>query len=153
MNNEYFDQKEIKDDDEFFHLTCHIDPVTYGKIERGEFIELEKLLPRPRGMTGITDHPRTELVFKEGKPLFIPHIDKSRSITGVRKWEQAFHIYAAIYSKANPERSAEIWQYVFMINHAASVYMWSNVAEYDFAFRQLMAKNPRRSWSKIYVQM
>ena len=43
-------------------------------------------------------------------------------------------------------RSAEIWQYVFTINHAASTYSWANVAEYDFAFRQMMGKNPLRSW-------
>ena len=33
-------------DDEFFHLTCHIEPGLRQKIERGEFIELEKLLPK-----------------------------------------------------------------------------------------------------------
>ena len=27
------------------------------------------------------------------------------------------------------------------------------MAEYDFAFRQMMSKNPKRSWCKIYNQM
>ena len=35
-------------DDDFFHLTCHIDPSLLLKIEKGEFIELEKLLPRDK---------------------------------------------------------------------------------------------------------
>ena len=35
-------------DDDFFHLTCHIDPNLIHKIEKGEFIELEKLLPKGR---------------------------------------------------------------------------------------------------------
>ena len=33
-------------DDDFFHLTCHIDDNLRGKIKRGEFVELKKLLPR-----------------------------------------------------------------------------------------------------------
>ena len=35
-------------DDDFFHLTCHIDPNLIHKIEKGEFIELEKLLPKDK---------------------------------------------------------------------------------------------------------
>ena len=36
----------IPDDDEFFHITCHIEPTLKAKIERGEYVELEKLLPK-----------------------------------------------------------------------------------------------------------
>ena len=35
-------------DDEYFHLTCHIDINLKEKIERVEFVELDKLLPRTR---------------------------------------------------------------------------------------------------------
>ena len=35
-------------DDDFFHLTCHIDPNLFHKIEKGEFVELEKLLPKDK---------------------------------------------------------------------------------------------------------
>ena len=80
-------------------------------------------------------------------------VEKEHKITNVRKWEQAFRIYAAIYSQANPHRSSEIWQYVFVINSAASTYIWENVASYDYTFRQLMACNPLRNWSNIYHQM
>ena len=41
--------KELIDsesDDEFFHLTCHVEPQRRQKIERGEFVELENLLPK-----------------------------------------------------------------------------------------------------------
>ena len=33
-------------DDEFFHLTCHVDSSLKAKIERGEYIDLEYLLPK-----------------------------------------------------------------------------------------------------------
>ena len=93
-----------------------------------------------------------DLVFKDGRSYFVPSGTDNR-ITGVRKWEQAFRIYAAIYSQANPHRAAEIWQYVHIINTAASAYIWENMSYYDMTFRQLMAQNPLRSWAKIYSQM
>ena len=124
-NNAYF-QEDVKDDDDYFHLTCHVDSSLVSKIERGEFVELEKL---------------------------VQNKNKSRSITGIRKWEQAFRVYAAVYSQANPGRSAEIWQYVYVINAAASTHPWTQVADYDFAFRQMMSTNPKRSWARIYHQM
>ena len=35
-------------DDDFFHLTCHVDPTLTNKIEKGELIDLEKLLPKDK---------------------------------------------------------------------------------------------------------
>ena len=60
---------------------------------------------------------------------------------------------AAIYSEANPSRAAEIWQYIHVINTATSSYIWENVANYNFTFRQLMSAYPQRNWGKIYSQM
>ena len=48
-------------DDDFFHLTFHIDPNLIHKIEKGEFVELEKLLPKER-LGGKNDDGRLEWV-------------------------------------------------------------------------------------------
>ena len=136
-------------DDDFFHVSCHVDPIMKQKIENGQFVELEKLLPKQRYGQ---DDSEMKLVFREGRSFFVPAANQNR-INSVRRWEQAFRIYAAIYSQANPHRAAEIWQYVHIINVAASSYIWDNVSNYDTTFRQLMAQNPLRSWSKIYNQM
>ena len=141
------------DDDSFFHATCHIDQLTKMKIEKGEFIDLEKLLPKQRGHISFgDDNQRLTLVQKDGQAYFVPS-GSQHKINGIRRWEQAFRIYATIYSQANPSRAAEIWQYVHIINVAASAYVWDNVAYYDATFRHLMAQNPARNWSKIYNNM
>ena len=70
----------------------------------------------------------------------------------MRKWEQAFRIYAVIYTEHNPLRATEIWQYMHVINVAASSYQWENIASYELTFRQLMAYKPQRSWAKLYHQ-
>ena len=138
---------ELKDD-EFFHITCHMDPTLRSKIEKGEFVELEKLLPKNRNKN---NEGKLEWVHKEGMTYLAP-VERDNRISGVRRWEQAFRVYAAIYSKAHPERSAEIWQYIHVINTAASTYIWDNVANYDYTFRQLMSNNPQRSWCRTYNQ-
>ena len=140
----------IDNDDDFFHVSCHIEAPLKEKIERGEFVDLERLLPRERANFRNSEDKKLELVSRDGQAFFAPAQDKK--IYGLRRWEQAFRIYAAIYSKAQPHRASEIWQYLHVINIAASAYSWENVAFYDYTFRQLMSANPRRSWSKTYVQ-
>ena len=133
------------DDDEFFHVTCHIESGLKSKIARGDFIDLEQLLSKEKTMS--YDESKVELVSKGGHTFFKPI--RETQINGLRKWEQAFRVYAAIYTDANPERSGEIWQYMHTINVAASSFHWDNVANYDVTFRQLMAFKPHRSWAKI----
>ena len=135
----------------FFHVSCHIDAALKVKIQIGEFVDLERLLPKNK-RTGAGSENRMELVFREGKSFFVPAAQEGQ-INNIRRWEQAFRVYAAIYSEANPSRAAEIWQYVYVINSAAATYIWDDVANYDFTFRQLMSCNPSRSWAKIYNQM
>ena len=140
---------DCDNDDDFFHVTCHIDKTLREKIERGEFIELEILLPKERNSYKAPD--RLELISKDGQAYFAPAQDRNK-ITGIRTWEQAFRVYAAVYSKARPSQASEIWEYIYVINLAASSYSWENVAFYDHTFRKLMSEKPLRSWSKTYLQ-
>ena len=78
---------------------------------------------------------------------------KQSKINGFRRWEQAFRVYATIYCGANPHRAKEIWQYISVINTAASACVWDNVYSYDMIFRQLMQFNPGRSWAITYNHM
>ena len=71
----------------------------------------------------------------------------------MRQWKQAFRVYAAIYSRANPTRAAEIWQYVEIINQAAGTYVLENVASYDFHFRKMMSKNHKEVGQKSSINI
>ena len=66
--------QEISDDD-FFHLTCHINPNLIQKIENGEFVDLDKLLPKDklsRVGTSVTDDNRLEWVHRDGGTFLVP---------------------------------------------------------------------------------
>ena len=140
-------------DDDFFHLTCHIDENLRGKIAKGEFVDLDRLLPKDRfAPDQLSDHTRMEWVQNAEGTFLVPAKKVSR-INCFRKWEQAFRIYATIYCEFNPGRAKEIWQYISVINTASSSFQWENVHNYNVTFRQLMAFNPKRSWAITYNQM
>ena len=138
-------------DDQFFHITCHIEEGIKSKIQKGQYVELEKLLPKTRNGKLFNEN-KMELVYKDSHSYFI-QAQSDNKINGIQKWEQAFRVYVTIYSQANPARAAEIWQYVHVMNTAAASYSWENVSSYDVTFRHLMHEYLQRSWAKIYQQM
>ena len=143
-------------DDDFFHLTSHIDVNLRQKIEKGLYVDLDRLVPRDR--SGVFDPMGVQMRIalnglEEMGGTFLEPARKSSRITNFRRWEQAFRVYATIYCGCNPGRSKEMWQYISIINTAASSYTWENVYSYDVVFRQLMEFNPARSWAVTYNQM
>ena len=135
-------------DDNFFHLTCHIEDSLKEKMEQGRFVDLEKLLPK-----GGRSNDRLEWVHHEGATFLAPVAQWDTKIHNMCKWDQAFRIYATFYCGANPNRAKEIWQYVDVIHTAASAYNWENVYNYDVTFQHLMEFNPARSWAVTYTHM
>ena len=70
----------------FFLLTCHVDPNLKSKIERGEYVDLEKLLfkDRFRGNNQNMNGQWLELISKGGE-TFIVVADRDNKITNVVK--------------------------------------------------------------------
>ena len=155
MSKELYLKHMFDNDDDFFHISCHVDSNLKCKIEKGEFVDLEKLLPRDRGgfmrLQTEADKAEIEIVTRSGRTFLAPPQNGAK-INGVRRWDQAFRIYSMVYCQANPDRSGEILQYMDVIHGAAMNYSWENVAQYDYMFRQLMAAKPWRSWAKTYSQ-
>ena len=86
-----------KDDDDFFHMTCHLDSQLVLKIKKGLYVELEKLIQKPKHLKTEIDG-RQVLVEKDGEQYYVPYKGKdSPKINNVKKWEEAFRLYAAIY--------------------------------------------------------
>ena len=148
--------RNFDQNDEFFHITSQIDPNLHSKIERGEFIELEQLLPKDRSLGRAPADDLSKQLFQlitQGTGNYLePPVAKNGRINSVRKWDQAFRVFAAIYTNANPSRASEIWQYIYVIHTAVTTNPWDNVYFYDINFRELMASKPWRSWGKTYTQ-
>ena len=145
--------RKLDNDDDFFYVNCHIDGTLRAKIEKGEFVDLDKLLPKDKAAYGyqMNEENRMGIFFQDGETYYAP-VKKESAINSIKKWDTAFRIYASIYTAANPNRSSEIWQYVHVIHTIANTYNWDSVSFYDFTFRRLMAEKPWRSWAKTYTQ-
>lgn len=140
-------------DNEHYMLAAHIDLPTIQRIQRGEYVPIERLIQRTeKGLSSIDDN-RLELVHRNGHTYFVPAEERDQgTISNFRQWERAFRIYAGIYARANPHRAAEMYQFVTNIQSASNVYIWENVASYDRVFRRLMHDNPGRNWGLIFQQ-
>ena len=139
--------------DELFDLTCHIDDALKSKIQRGEYVELEKLLPKTVREMRPENEELMEQVNRGGHSYFVPVKSKEKKITHFKKWEEAFKVYMSIYSQANPSRATEIMQYHHTISRGASLFAWENVYQYDYLFRQKIGKKPYLSWARTNTQM
>ena len=100
IDSEILFLKNFDQDDEFFHATSQIDPGLRIKIERGEFIELERLLPRERVQNRGNDDLIKQLyqLITQGTSNYLEQpVPKSGKINNIRKWDQAFRVFGAIY--------------------------------------------------------
>ena len=96
---------------------------------------------------------RLEMVSREGYSFLVPATDKDLpKINSFKRWEVAFRVYAGIFTRANPSRATEIFQYTDAVCEATDNYVWDNVYTYDIIHRCFMVNNPLRSWSAIYLQ-
>ena len=136
-------------DESYIMVGVHLDDVMVSKISKGEYVDFGKLLPRDQVVA--EEDGRMEMYVKNGKTFWSP-VSAAVVINGFPKWEQAFRVFADIYSKANPHRSAELIEYNHIIHTVALAYIWDNVYMYDKEFRMHMSRNPQRSWSIILQQ-
>ena len=145
-----FPGKPVLDDDEFMHITCHVDDNVTELAEKGQFVDFDKLLAKYNKSFNQEEVQKIEVINKDGQAYFLPKDEKVSKINNVHMWEKAFRIYMAMYAKKHPQRVPE---YMSTIHHAASKYIWENVAYYDHVYRHWMAKNPNRNWGKTFTQM
>ena len=92
-----------------------------------------------------------ELIIRNGQTFWVP-VTETVSINCFSKWEQAFNIFANIYTSKYPQRSSELIQYNHIINSVSGTYTWENIYAYDREFRLHISRHPECSWSVILQQ-
>ncbi len=135
-------------------LADHVDFPIIKKILKGEFVELDRLLP-----------PTLEEIQKKSKKLGTVAYDKddgrmtvdkeweSNQIKSFNQWSQAFDIYSSVYCISHPEERFDMLAYVRIIRNASHS-MSGKVGShhwlmYDRLFRSKKSKYPALSWATI----
>ena len=115
------------------------------KIKRSEFINFSKLLQK-KDKTCSSDDPKLEMINKNGYTFLVQATEKELPVINCyTKWEQAFIIFAGIYTQGHPARAIELFQYIDTIENAASTFTWDNVYVYDCLYRHLIEQFSNRS--------
>ena len=121
----------------FIVVSSHVDVNTIERIQKGEYVDFGKLIPRDRVL--VEKDQRLEMIIRNSKTFYVPVSDTS-AINSFARWEQAFRVYANIYTKVHQQRSAELIEYNHIIRTIALSYVWENVYLYDKDFHMHMAR-------------
>ena len=147
--DENFNHRATFVDENFIAVGAYLEDTLVSKIKRGDYVDFSKLIPKDRILS--EEDQRPEMVIRGGRTFYVP-VNDSPSITSFQMWEQAFRVYANIYTKENPHHSSELIEYNHIIHTIASNYHWDNVYAYDKEFRIHVSKNPYRNWGMILHQ-
>lgn len=137
-------------------LTSGISKDLKTRIQMGQYINLQRLLPRDR-IDPTDDHDRYRMLHKDGYSYVVDDKEKGNRETGLPinsllRWDQAFRTYYGIYLEANPKKATEVVQYVSTIHKFAASYPWERVYNYDILFRKIFNDDPDREWDIINYQ-
>ena len=136
-------------DKDYITVGSHVDEATILKIKNSEYVDFGKLIPKDRVLA--VDENKLELVIKGGQTFYVP-VSNSTEINNFGRWEQAFRVFANIYTKFHPHRSSELIEYNHIIHTVSLSYPWDSVYLYDKDFRIHISKHPERNWSIILQQ-
>ena len=137
-------------DQDYIIVGAHIEEALQQKIIKGQYVDFSKLLPKDKL---VEDDGCMELIIKEGRSYWVPASNaESVQISNFNKWEQAYRVFANIYTKAYPDRAGELIEYNHVIHSISHTYVWDNVYSYDKDFTLHLSRHPERSWAIILQQ-
>lgn len=129
----------------------HIDPKMQERIGRGEFVNLQRLLPK-RKLNIDPDERSLQMTNNSGTIGLSESTDSIKDclpINCLSRWEDGFRVYMGIYVRFNPNKCDEMIQYMENIKNAARIYPWELVYNYDQRFRETVHSNPTRTWAVL----
>ena len=122
--------------EDYIIVSGHVDENMLEKIQKGEYVDFGKLIPRDRVL--MEEENRYEMVIKGGHSYYVL-VSESSALPNFSRWEQAFRVYSNVYLKA---RSTELIEYNHVIHTILLSYSWDNVYMYDKDFHIHMSKHP-----------
>ena len=128
-------------------LGCSVPENIRKKVQNDEFVDLAKLL-YPQENSSSQQLGNLVLGNANGVQSIMIN-QKSKQITNIEEWKQAFDIFISIYTQGSRSgETADLLTYASDVqNLAKNGYDW---AHYDLAFRtDRAARTPRPSWSAL----
>ena len=110
------------------------------KIVNGQYVDLAKLLNN-------TIEPQKQMIVMVNGELETVE-KRTKKITNIEQWTDAFIIYASVYLSSHPAKSLQLLKYMKDLRMAACRSP-EGFKDYDQQFRLKMEKDPTRSWAEV----
>ena len=129
----------------------HVSISTREKIKRGEYIELNSLLPPTPGYQVEESLAKQIRLSEDDGQLVLSTTSGAakRKLDNLAAWLEAWSIYCSILCVAQSDRASELIAYQLRIVQPARKYRWPAVSEYDMCFRQKAAYIPALQWDTV----
>ena len=115
------------------------------KIQSGEFVDLELLLPNPRAKSEVALSQRQDGVLVV---QFLENLKKRKPrILVYPQWVEAFSVYTAVLGKKHPQFIPDLMAYQVLIKEA-SAHSGARWLNYDREFREKAAAKNLRQWGE-----
>lgn len=98
-------------------LDLHVPDEVRAKIIGNRYVDLDVQLPRPTVSSAMPENNTFQLV--DGSLKVVPS-SKTRRIRSIEGWCTAFNIFIAVYSRAHPDLTANLMQYVEIVRSLAA---------------------------------
>ena len=115
------------------HSSIPIPRKTQSAIERGEFVDLSMLLSEHLTMAGHSNK--------------IKKSARTRLITNLETWLEAWSLYATVLATAKPRIAPDLFRYQSFITRASCRFQPYAWLQYDSQFRLKLAANPSLCWT------
>ena len=123
-----------------------------SKIIKGEYVELENLLPVSLSDSNMqTTRSRHIVMGQEG------HLELQsknvKKINGISTWLDAFITYCSIYLTAHSNCAQCLLKHMFNVKLASSMSKELSWKNYDQQFRMKKSQNPSMSWGNVDMEL
>ena len=123
-----------------------VSPKLVNNIVRGQFVDLPLLIQE-------ASEEEPPCILLEGQLVINPGPRKTKQLTDIISWVQAFSIYASIFCVHYPHRARDLWLYQLFIVRIARQFRGLTWANYDKAFRRDAAARNVTDWSQMNVEL
>ena len=130
-------------------LSTGIDAKIKAKIWANEYVEFKSLMS-----TKQKEQNHLTLVEQDGSVSFVKAKSNNFKFNSINQWNNAFHIYVAIYCEKHPMQSTKLMKYAATISTLASQATLQAAMGYDKAFREWRESDPESlPWDQVNTEL
>ena len=134
------------------NIGLHVSKQIKEKIVKGEYVELENLLPVSLSDSNMQYTRSRHIVMGRDGQLELQS-KNVKKINDISTWLDAFIAYCSIYLTAHSNCAQSLLKHMFNVKLASSMSKGLGWKSYDQQFRMKKSQNPSMSWGNVDMEL